>query len=238
MKMFGLLPFLVISTTIAPVAKADERPPMSMFENISGQEAQRIKGSEGNAERRGNELIIWLNGYSKNERGMIFRNWSQKNGPESDADGNRYVYAGFSKNYHIIREDFTHDVPMLYIIDFSGNTTQFHMGDDVPYMTKTGARIVSLRQSSISDAPLIDVIGWHQDKGTITGFEDEISCNTQGDRFAEDRLYSKIISLSDDDVTIQIRSKKDILGTMKLARDGWKWKVVQPETLWSGVTCG
>jgi hypothetical protein len=237
MQKYVFIALTVLGITTTSAVAADDHPPTSLFESASGQETQRIEASKGNAERRGDELVIWINGYAPKERGMIFRNWSQGPGQNNDTDGNSFIYYGYASNYHIVREDFTHDSQILYIIDVFGRINKFHMGDDTPYMTQTGRHIVSLRATSASRTPLVNILGWHQARRKLIGFEGELTCNQENNSGADDSITPIIVSISDDDITVQLDAKKGSLGTMKLARDGWQWKVVEPETLWPGVTC-
>jgi hypothetical protein len=221
-------------------AAAADTPVKSVFDTLSGSEPSHLKASGGDAERHGRDLTIWLSGYGDHERGLIFRNWVRKAGPDAEADGDSFVYYGKTPYAHLVEEMLTHDAPMLHLIETGGREHRFHMGEETPYLTASAQHILSIGDVEIATANGVDrpmlfhLLGLHVASGITEGYQDELTCNIYQDR---PDLTADPVLLTDDAVMLRIGSGKQALGTIALKRDGWRWLMSAPPSIMSVVTC-
>jgi hypothetical protein len=242
----------IMSFTAAGALSVESKP-KSLFEGFAGTEAELIAASEGQVERRGEELIVWRNG-PQHDRGMIFRNWHEPGGEGHDADGAAFRYLGKSDRYYLVLQSVEHDAPFLHLIDRIGRDQMFFSTNEDTFATKSDQHLVSVRTSSVAKGtPLLTIRGLHferQGAGMIfdRGYEEELRCDAPTDDGVrrKEGFYGDLLALSDNEIRMEVKGeiwpdsrtqRNRTLGTLRVVREGPTWSISEPKDLWEGFAC-
>lgn len=154
---------------------------------------------------------------------------------------NTFRYCGGTKYYDVVQEIFSHDAPMIFVIERNGRKHQALVGTKSIYSSSDDRNLliaeVKLAEGSIFEVFGIAPVRWAETANEFT-FEHEARCRLSKFNPTQDGFDLKIVKFTGDELLAEVQSKsKAAHGKLRLNKQSGNWKLVNQTGVFSSVAC-